>query len=315
MRTLRLRSRLPFLLGMLAVLHAAAQPAAAQKTVLRWKYAEGSELLYRTTNRQDVDLSAMGASIASEQIQTQRWRVTAVAPNGDATIVVSTERVQFDMQGPTGPVKYDSESGEPPADPQARAIAAMAGIDLTMVIAADGTVRSVAGLDQLREKMLASLPPEQVAMMQSVAGEMFSEASITRMMQQSVQMFPTGAIGRGDTWNSSFSMEVPFAGAMTTNMTFTLAGLEPREGRNVATIDVSGQMLLDGSSANPLPMTFELGDTKMTGTIEFDVDRGITLASTVSTAMQMTVSAGGQQFVMGMTNALNLALIEYRAGR
>ena len=52
-----------------------------------------------------------------------------------------------------------------------------------------------------------------------------------------------------------------------------------------------------------------------TGTIDFDVDRGITLGTNMSTAMQMAVDAGGQQMSIGMTQTMNLELVEYLAGR
>jgi hypothetical protein len=243
-----------------------------------------------------------------------RWKVTEVAPNGDATVSMTTERVQIEMQGMAGNLSYDSESGEPPSDPQARLATAMAGMSYTMVISPDGSVKSIQGIDKLRDEMLASMPPEQVATMQAVAGEMFSEESMTRMAQQNVQVFPAEAVGPGDTWDRSFTMAVPVLGEMTTKTTFTLTGTEQREGRTIATIATSGDISMGGESSSPVPMTIDLGDTKMGGTIDFDTERGITVSSTMTTSMQMNVDAGGQQMSMTMNGSMTTELIEFVAG-
>jgi hypothetical protein len=307
------RWRGPVLLATLAAGALVARPAAAQKVTLRWKYRAGMEMVYRVTNHQDTYISMGGAS-SSDQTQTMRWKVTEVAPNGDATVSMTTERVQIEMQGMAGNLSYDSESGEPPSDPQARLATAMAGMSYTMVISPDGSVKSIQGIDKLRDEMLASMPPEQVATMQAVAGEMFSEESMTRMAQQNVQVFPAEAVGPGDTWDRSFTMAVPVLGEMTTKTTFTLTGTEQREGRTIATIATSGDISMGGESSSPVPMTIDLGDTKMGGTIDFDTERGITVSSTMTTSMQMNVDAGGQQMSMTMNGSMTTELIEFVAG-
>jgi hypothetical protein len=308
------RWRGPVLLSMLVAAVLAAQPAGAQKVTLRWKYEAGSEMVYRVKNHQDTYLSMGGAS-STDQTQTVRWKVTDVAPNGDATISMTTERVQLETQGMAGNLKYDSDSGEPPTDPQAKAAVAMAGLSYTMVVSPDGTVKSIQGIDKLREQMTAALPPEQMAMMQSVGGELFSEETITRMAQQNVQLFPDEPVGPGDTWQRSFTTPVPMLGSMTTNTTFTLTGVEKSEGRTIAKIATTGTMSMDGESTSPVPMTVNLGDTKMEGSIDFDADRGITTSSDLSTSMQMTIDAGGQQMTMTMSQTMGTELVEYKPGR
>jgi hypothetical protein len=293
----------PALLSLLAASTLAARPASAQKVTLRWKYQQGMELVYRITNHQESYVS-MGGGSTTDQTQTVRWRVTDVAPNGDATISMTTERVQIDIQGMAGNVKYDSESGEEPTDPQAKMIAALANLSYTMVVGPDGSVKSIQGMDKLRESLLAALSPEQVAMMQQIGGEMFSEESLSRMAQQNVQVFPADAVGPGDTWDRSFTMSVPMLGSMTTNTTFTLTGTEQRDGRTIAKIESTGT----------LTMGNDLGDTKISGGIEFDIDRGIALSSSTTTSMQMNVGAAGQQISMTMNQSLTNELVEYTAG-
>lgn len=155
---------------------------SAQQVTLRWKYVAGSELVYRLVNHQEVTMPMMGGNTVSEQTQTMRWSVREVAPNGDATITVTTEHVQVEMSGPTGNVSYDSRTDEAPTVPAAQMFAAMAGLSYTMVIGSQGTVKSVQGMDQLIDEMMGALPPEAMALGQGMLGELFSEESITKMM-------------------------------------------------------------------------------------------------------------------------------------
>lgn len=310
---IRTTSKLSILFAVLAVA-AGANVASAQKVALRWKYVPGSEVVYRVSSRQNMEVAAMGGTSTSEQIQTLRWRVADVAANGDATIHVMTERVQLDMSGLAGDVHYDSETGAVPDQPQVRILAAMAGLGYTMVIGADGVVQSVEGMDQVRDRIFEAMP-EQAALVQSLSGDLFSDEAMARMMQQSVQLFPREPVGPSDTWRHSFSMAVPMLGTMTTNMTFTLTGIEQREGRTVAVISTDGDMVVGADSTSQLPVAFDMSETKMTGTIDFDVDRGLTLASRMSMTMQMTMGAGGQEMAMKSTQTTNVELVEYLPGR
>jgi len=294
---------------------AVTTPASAQQSpqqvTLRWKYEQGTELVYRMTNHQEAEMPAMGGTSVTDQIQTMRWRVVEVAPNGDATITVTTERIQLDTRGPTGNLTFDSQTGEVPDNPQARLMAAMAGLSHTIVIAPDGQVKAVRGLDELRKTMLEGMPPEAAGMMGGMLEEMFSEESMTRMMQQSVQTFPPHPVGAGESWSNAFSMPIPMLGTMTTNLAFTVTGIERREGRTFAVISTTGTMALDESASSQLGAALEMRDTKLTGSIDFDVDRGITVGSELSTTMQMSITAAGNAMTVGMTQTMSLELVEY----
>ena len=101
---------------------------------------------------------------------------------------------------------------------------------------------------------------------------------------------------------------------MTTNVIFVLEGVEQRDGRTVALISSTGEMVL-GDALGPLAGLGEMDmETEMTGSMTFDVDRGVTLSSTVTTDMAMTMSVGGQSINMSMTNLVSQELIEYIPG-
>lgn len=287
---------------------------SAQQVTLRWKHVAGSELVYRIVNHQEITMSMMGGNTVSEQTQTMRWSVSEVAPNGDATITVTTEHVQVEMSGPTGNVSYDSRTDEAPTVPAAQMFAAMAGLSYTMVIGPQGTVKSVQGMDQLIDKMMGALPPEAMALGQRMLGEMFSEESITNMMQQSIQIFPPEPVGPGDSWQHSFSMSNPMIGGVTMNLTFTVDGIEAQDGGTVAVISSTGDMVVGEGAGGQFSGMIEMGDTEITSTMNFDVDRGLTLSSTTTSNMEMTISAAGPQMTVGTVTTSTLELIDYVSG-
>ena len=287
---------------------------SAQQVTLRWKYVAGSELVYRLVNHQEVTMPMMGGNTVSEQTQTMRWSVREVAPNGDATITVTTEHVQVEMSGPTGNVSYDSRTDEAPTVPAAQMFAAMAGLSYTMVIGSQGTVKSVQGMDQLIDEIMGALPPEAMALGQGMLGEMFSEESITNMMQQSIQVFPQEPVGPGDSWQRSFSMSNPMIGGVTMNLTFTVDGIEAQDGGTVAVISSTGDMVVGEGAGGQFSGMIEMGDTEITSTMNFDVDRGLTLSSTTTSKMEMTFSAAGPQMTVGTVMTSTLELIDYVSG-
>lgn len=294
---------------------APASPVAGQKALLRWKYEPGSELVYRMTNDQQIDLAAMGGSATSRQVQTMRWRVTDVASNGDATIVVTTERVQMEMSGITGNVSYDSDTGELPAEPQYRALAGLVGASYTVVVGSTGEVRSVSGMDAVRRQVMEAMPPDQRAVAQTVTDQMFSDEAMSNMMQQSFQLFPEQPVGPGDSWPSSFSISIPMLGTMSTNLTYSFVGLEERDGRTVATINVAGDLSFGRDETSQMPMPMDISDTRMTGSLQFDADLGTTLSSDMATTMQMSVGAGGQQMTVALDQRTKVELVEHVRGR
>lgn len=311
----RVRSRVIGLLPILALVAVPPLKASAQKIPLRWKYEPGTELVYRMTNNQQMDMGAMGGSTLSEQIQTMRWRVVEVAPDGDATVTVKTERVQVDVQNPMMSMKFDSEDDSIPDNPQARMFGAMAGMSYTIVVSPTGAVQSVQGLEELKEQVLEAMSTQGAPMLGDMFDQMFSEETLSRMMQQSIQLFPDEPVGPGDTWQSSFSMPVPMAGEATMSMEFTVTDIIERDGRAVAQIATDGELSITASPDSQLPATIDFGSTTMTGGIEFDVDRGITSSSDMRMTMQMTVAAGAQEMSFSMAQHTKLELVEYIRGR
>ena len=71
---------------------------------------------------------------------------------------------------------------------------------------------------------------------------------------------------------------------------------------------------LDSRSGGQFSGMIEMGDTEITSTMNFDVDRGLTLSSTTTSKMEMTISAAGPQMTVGTVTTSTLELIDYVSG-
>ena len=305
-----IRRRLLRSLCLGVALSVGALQTSAQQVTLRWKYEEGTELVYRMSTHTESELPMDAGTSVSEQTQTMRWSVLAVAPNGDATLRITTERVQINMKSPMLNLAYDSETDEVPDEPQAKIFSTLVGTSYRIVIGPEGTVKSVEGMDQVREAMLEAMGPEMAGMVDAMVGQMFDDETMASMMQQVVQNFPERA-GLGDTWERSSSFPNPMLGTMSTTQHFTLERIEERTGKMVAVISYSGEIQIGDVGDSQLAGMMQLNNAATIGTMEIDVDRGLLLKSTGTTTMEITIAPpGGQEMVIGTISTVTMDLLE-----
>ena len=281
---------------------------SAQEIMLKWGFVEGSEQVLQLTNRMEISMPIGFASQVMDQSIRMRQTVQSVESNGDATVTVTTEHIRMEGVGPGGDQLYDSDSGDIPTDPAILGAAAMVGQDYSMVVGADGTVKSIQGIEELIESMRNSVPPDVAPML----GEMFNAQTLTEIAQQGVQILPTDPISPGGSWQMSFTMPNPLLGEVINTLTFILDGIEERDGRTVALLSSTGEIATDTpEDLAGLPMEMDV-DAEMTGFLIFDVDRGLVLSSSTTTEMTMTMSGpDGSSMTMPMTTTGSLELLEY----
>ena len=299
----------PALLAIWTIL-AMSVPAlvSAQEIMLKWGFVEGSEQVLQLANRMEISMPIGFASQVMDQSIRMRQTVQSVESNGDATVTVTTEHIRMEGVGPGGDQLYDSDSGDIPTDPAILGAAAMVGQDYSMVVGADGTVKSIQGIEELIESMRSSVPPDVAPML----GEMFNAQTLTEIAQQGVQILPTDPISPGGSWQISFTMPNPLLGEVINTLTFILDGIEERDGRTVALLSSTGEIVADTpEDLAGLPMEMDV-DAEMTGFLIFDVDRGLVLSSSTTTEMTMTMSGpDGSSMTMPMTTTSSLELLEY----
>ena len=284
---------------------------SAQEIMLKWGHQEGSQVVIQMTNRMEMSMPGGFSSQVMDQTVRMRQTVQSVDLSGDATLMVTTEHMRMEGIGPAGNQLYDSDTGDIPSDPAILGAAAMVGQSYSMVVGPDGTVKSVQGIEELVEAMRTSFPPEVAPMLD----EMFSADILIEIAQQGMQILPTDPISPGDSWQTSFTMPNPLLGEVTNNLTFVLDQVEERDGKTIALLSSTGEIVADAPDGlEGLPMEMDV-DAEMTGSLIFELDRGLVLSSITTNEMTMTMSGpDGASMTMPMTTVTSLELVEYIPG-
>lgn len=280
----------------------------AQEVELRLKFEPGADRLYRQV--QTTRSSAAIGESSQTQTTTLRQQVLAVAEDGAADVRVTYESIQLVQDGPMGHQEFDSESGEPPAGPMGMMLSRLVGVSFDATIAPDGEVRTVAGVDRMIEAIatgVASESPETAATIRPMLERMFTEESMRSMMQPGTQTLPDGPVAAGATWRDTSSVELPF-GTLRSDADYTLKEVVTEQSRRVARIGMRGTIgELEPNSDSPMAAAgMDISGGEMTGEIDFDVDQGLMLRSTLK--MNMDMSAGGQS--MPTETTVEMTLIE-----
>jgi hypothetical protein len=286
-------------------------PVSAQEIMLKFGFQEGSQIVMQMTNRMEMSMPGGFSSQVMDQTVRMRQTVQSVDLSGDATLMVTTEHMRMEGIGPAGNQLYDSDTGDIPSDPAILGAAAMVGQSYSMVVQPDGTVKSVQGIEELVEAMRTSFPPEVAPMLD----EMFNADILIEIAQQGMQILPTDPISPGDSWQTSFTMPNPLLGEVTNNLTFVLDQVEERDGKTIALLSSTGEIVADAPDGlEGLPMEMDV-DAEMTGSLIFELDRGLVLSSITTNEMTMTMSGpDGASMTMPMTTVTSLELVEYIPG-
>ena len=286
-------------------------PVSAQEIMLKLGFQEGSQIVMQMTNRMEMSMPGGFSSQVMDQTVRMRQTVQSVDLSGDATLMVTTEHMRMEGIGPAGNQLYDSDTGDIPTDPAILGAAAMVGQSYSMVVGPDGTVKSVQGIEELVEAMRASSPPEAAPMLD----EMFNADILIEIAQQGIQILPTDRVSPGDSWQTSSTMPNPLLGEVTNNLTFVLDQVEERDGKTVALLSSTGEIVADAPDGlEGLPMEMDV-DAEMTGSLIFELDRGLILSSITTNKMTMTMSGpDGASMTMPMTTVTSLELVEYIPG-
>ncbi|SES25033.1 DUF6263 family protein [Pedobacter rhizosphaerae] len=164
------------------------------------------------------------------------------------------------------------------------------GATFNMVMAPDGTVKSLTGVDQMLNSM-ASKMSKDTAMVNNIKMQLskqFNAASLTQTMETSLKIYPEKAIKIGESWviNSQSKLMMP----IETSTKYTLK--EVKDG--IAYLKVSGSLTSKGSfETMGNKMETDLSGTN-SGDAELDIKSGLILKSHIRTELIGKMKAMGQ---------------------
>jgi hypothetical protein len=291
------RSLLALLLVLVSV------PATAQTVTLRYNWQQGQELTYKTIVRTNSTMSGAGDSRSFEQTlsQTLKISVSAVFPDGSATLRQVISAVTLDMDTPGGKMSYDSAKPVPEdADPRLKAMGktmgAMVGEAISVTMAPNGTVKRIDGTARIVDKLMQELPRDPMAgsLAQNIRA-MLGEDALRTSLEQNFSRMPDVPVKPGDTWTSQQSVGADATGKIVGTSTFTLKAIEGTGEAAIARIGVSLSLKQADAPATGASMVVKLHDGKGQGEVQFSVARGRVEKNEMKTEMTSSASVRGPE--------------------
>lgn len=295
-----------------AVLPAALAVASPQAVTLRWSFDEGQHRVYRMTTSQETEMPDGSGVMVAESAMTMSWDVVEVNEDGDASVRITTDRVQMRIQTPMGNVDADSAEDPVARDPVARAATALAGTSYTMVFDDSGDVKEVLGLEAMRERFVDAMGQQSNPMSEQLVDQMATEEGIKGMLGRGIFSFPPEPLQPGDSWEANFDFDVPMFGGVTNTSIMRLDRIEPRNGDRIAVIEMSGDMIFtpEGNTGGSMVGAMRMGDATITGDMEWNVDLGMLVRSNTRTTIEIEMTAGAQQMDFVTTLVQRMELVE-----
>jgi hypothetical protein len=258
-------------------------PAGADD-LLRYKFSAGQSMDYEMTQKMSMTMNVgdMVVQNTVDQIMTMTWVVESIDEKGLAQMKQTIKRVRMKMAAPGGVgFEFDSADDEPLEGPVGPMLEPM----LRALAKSEFTFK-MDGLGKISDAKIPAAFAEQLKAA-GPAGAMFSKENLTQMTEQSGVMFPVEPVAKDGKWKSS--RKVP---PVSTDMTYVLQGITPKEGRQVAEIKMTGEMEFTAPVAPGA--TVDIVNQEMTGQTLFDTEAGVMLETNVNQHMEMEVEAMGQ---------------------
>jgi Family of unknown function (DUF6263) len=313
--------RIPALVVLsLSVAGVTSLTAFRQEVKLAYTWPAGVPLRYRITQNTVTTMSGMPGmgEMTLDQTITQVLRIVAekVGADGTATLQQVIESVKMDMTTPMGKMGFDSADPGATQDPTGMMkdiFSAMLNEPFLVVMAPTGRIESVEGLSRVVEKISKTLPqnPGSAAALDAIKASLSDEA-MRGMIGQGFVAFPDKPVKAGETWNGQLKNTNPAMGAMTTEISSTLKGIEGSGDAQIARIALKFLMKQESAATNAIGMIMKVADSSGEGELSFDVGKGRAQRSSVQMQIPMTVSGNGPDgtAVNLTTNAKSTITIE-----
>jgi hypothetical protein len=288
------------LLRVLSVCWLALSTTAMAETTLQAKFKKGEGQKQKMTQKQSIEMQLPGQPAAKteiNQIMDMELICDEVSDSGVATLRQRLPRVRMTMVMPAPLNKklaYDSNEAAP-TDPILQQIdkmmRPMIGVDWSMKCDSRGKVSDVV----MPPKALDGLKSSPAA---AFGGEMFSEAGLKQMAEQSGISLPDKPLKPGDKWTVPTEIKTPL-GTMKMLREHTYLG--PGDKSGTEKIELKVKIDLEADPKSKLPVMVKLKSGSGSGEILFDNQLGRVVRSRVKTTMEMEIAAGAQTIQQTVT--------------
>lgn len=273
-------------------------PRADAAETLRWKFKVGDAADYVMTRDLDgkFDFNGQEMEFNFGLVMDISWDVKEVAEDGTAEIHQKISRVQLDTASPIGgQLKWDSTQEEPAGNPAwtmfGPTVKSLVGAEISMKVSPSGEVSDIV----LPEAVVQALSPPGGGRRRMNFGGM-SEDGIKEIVQRSFTRLPEVPAEEEVSWEQQFASTFGNAGKQVTDVKFSFAGVEEKDGKKVAKIVATTEMSFEPNTDQATDFELEITDQEGSWTAFFDVSSGRTVEATAKQKTTMEIIAGDREF-------------------
>jgi len=276
-----------FMLGLTAV---------SAQINLSFNPEKGAKYEYQTEMIQNVKQSIMGQEIPV----TMEINVSYLMEIKDKTpqethVQLTYQDIVYVISNPMMNMRYDSENP---------AVRNLINKSFLMVVAPDGSVKSVTEIDNVAESPTNTSGANWQVDAQVVAqlNQQFSGDAVKDMLEQSFKMYPANAVRAGDSWNMDNTTTI---NNMNTSVK-TKYTLKEISG-NIATVAIESDMVMTVGAG----MEGTIAGTQ-TGTMTIDTRTGLPVTSDIAQNIAGLVKAQGMDVQVQLTGKVETSIKEIK---
>jgi len=276
-----------FMLGLTAV---------SAQINLSFNPEKGAKYEYQTEMIQNIKQSVMGQEIPVEMEVNMRYLMEIKDKTPQETHVQLTyQDIVYVISNPMMNMRYDSENP---------AVRNLINKSFLMVVAPDGSVKSVTEIDNVAESPTNTSGANWQVDAQVVAqlNQQFSGDAVKDMLEQSFKMYPANAVRAGDSWNMDNTTTI---NNMNTSVK-TKYTLKEISG-NIATIAIESDMVMTVGAG----MEGTIAGTQ-TGTMTIDTRTGLPVTSDIAQNIAGLVKAQGMDVQVQLTGKVKTSIKEIK---
>lgn len=272
---------------------------ASGEVKLQLNFKPGDKYLYTTDMHQVISYQNM-ANLEQDMLMGMLYEMKA-AEGDNKKLSITYDHIKMKTVSPMGNMVYDSKNDTANASSALSFMGNLIGKSFDVLIAPDGRIVSVQGLDS----MIMALSDVAGAQQVDIKNQ-FSDSSIMMMMQNSFDMYPGKPVKTGDTWTKNTSMN--FSGfTISVESKYFLQSVKG----DVATLKATSTMSL------PVTKTAEQGiamEMELKGTqdaiMEISISSGQIVKATTNQDIKGKIKAAGQEMPMDIKGTIKVSSVK-----
>jgi hypothetical protein len=287
--------------GLLSAAFQSCKSGGSDTVNLKMNFAPGTKYAYVMDMKMNMEQSAMGQSMKTDQNMIMESTYDVSAGEGtDKKFTISYDRIAMTMKNPMMNMEYDSKEGGK-KDSLLNGLGMILNKPFTMTVTEKGEIKKIEGLDNIIQSVGTTGNPQDEAMRKQIAST-FNDTAIRSMMQQSLNIYPDKTVKPGDTWTKTMSVNMgPIA--MKIDNTYKLTSVT----NGIAHIDVASKISSNGGSMQQGGQEIKVdlnGDSK--GNMDVEVASGLVTDSKIKQTIKGTMSAMGMSIPMNVSSDIHI---------